>query len=304
MSGDTALHRACRDRHSSVDLIRRLIDENHQALTDLRSFGYTPLHLACINRRSPEILRCLLDRCPPEALGLRSRFGKTPLHLACDYGVSIDIIRRMIFMYPKALRMLTNDEDTALQTACSSLRRSLDVIQVQVLDCECPIVCLLKNSDGRTPYDEAAAARPPRPAAIRNFLLQATKQAALALVVFVDCSALITVSPVVVGHIHRVIPNFAQAYMSSNEPIRQALDDPQTLTDLLNNNDLQEMLKDEDFQDVVCGMHGMIKACSRINSEMQVESQHHISILESVSDAPDCFYIHLRNNPNLCCRSA
>jgi hypothetical protein len=121
--------------------------------------------------------------------------------------------------------------------------------------------------------------------------------------VFVDCSVLITVSPLVVTHIHRVIPNFAQDYMSSNEPIRQALDEPQTLDNLLNNNDLQEMLKDEDYQDVVEGMHRMIKASSRINSEIQLESKHQISILESVSDTPDCFYIHLRNNPSLCCRS-
>jgi hypothetical protein len=123
------------------------------------------------------------------------------------------------------------------------------------------------------------------------------------LLIFVDCSALITVSPIVVDHIHRVIPNFAQDYMSSNEPIRQALDDPRTLNDLLNNNALQKMLKDEDYQDVVCGMHQMIKATSRINSEIQLESKHHISILESVSDAPDCFYIHLRNHPYLCCCS-
>jgi hypothetical protein len=124
-----------------------------------------------------------------------------------------------------------------------------------------------------------------------------------------DCSALITVSPLVVTHIHQVIPNFAQEgfsvsdYMSSNEPIRQALDDPQTLNNLLTNNFLQEMLKDEDYLDVICGMHRMSKASSRINSDIQLESKHHISILESVSDAPDCFYIHLRNNPFLCCRS-
>jgi hypothetical protein len=205
-------------------------------------------------------------------------------------------------MYPKVLRMLTNNGQAPLYMACSSVRPSLEVIKL--IFSECPIVCLLLNIDGRTPYHESA--RFGRAGAILDFLLAATKQAALALVVFVDCSSLITVSPIVVDHIHQVIPNFAQegfsvSYMSCNEPIRQALDQPQTLNELLNNNDLQELLKDEDYQDVVCGMHRLIKASSRINSEIQLEPKHHISILESVSDAPDCFYIHLRNNPSLCC---
>jgi hypothetical protein len=299
MSGDTPLHRDCRNLDSTVDEIRRLIDADPTALTKQNRRGYTPLHLACVYlKRSPEILHCLLDQCPPEVIGLGDNGGATPLHYACIHVVSIEIFRRMIFMYPKALRMLTNNGEAPLHTACrSSVRPSLEVIQL--LASECPIVCLLNNCVGSTPYDQAV--RFGRPAAILDFLLEVTKQAALALVLLLD-SALITVLPAVVDHVHQVIPNFAQDYMSSNEPIRQALDDPQTLNDLLDNNDLQEMLKDEDYQDVVHGMHRMIKASSQINSEIQLESKHHISILESVSDAPDCFYIHLRNNPFLCCR--
>jgi hypothetical protein len=298
VGADAPLFRACCDRNSSVELILRLIEEGHHALTKQDSHGRTLLHLACQHHRhSPEILHCLLDRCPPAVLGLRTSVGATPLHYACLWDVPIEIIRRMIRIYPEA-------GQAPLQIACRSIFPSLELIQL--LDSECPIACLLNISDGRTPYHEAVHLR--RPAVILDFLLEGTKQAALALVVFVDCSAFVTVSPVVVDHIHQVIPNVAQegfsvGYMSSNEPIRQALDDPQTLTVLLNNNDLQEMLKDEDYQDVVCGMHRMIKASSRIISEIQLESQHHICILGSVSDTPDCFYIHLRNNPSLCCRS-
>jgi hypothetical protein len=300
VGADAPLFRACSDHSSSVDEIQRLIEEDPEALTKQDRSGRTPLHLARqFLTSSHDILRLLLDRCPPEAIGLGDNYGYTTLHCACLCGVSIKIIRRMIRIYPKALRTLTNNGETPLHVACHCIFESLDVIQL--LASECPIVCLLNNSDGRTPYHESARFR--RPAATLNLLLEATKQAALALVVFVECSSLITVSPAVIAHIHQVIPNFAQDYMSSNEPIRQALDDPQTLKALLNNNDLQEMIKDNDCQDVVCGMHRMMKACSRFNLEFQLESKHHISILESVSDAPDCFYIHLRNNPFLCCRS-
>jgi hypothetical protein len=266
MSGERSLYRACRNPSSSVDLIRRLIDEDPKALTKQDSRGETPLHSACVyHRDSPEILHCLLDRCPPEVIGIRINDNRfTPFHLACIHGVSIDVIKRMIFIYSKALRMLTKYGQAPLHMACYSDRSPLEVIRYLVN--ECPIVCLLNNSDGRTPYHESVAARFGRPAAILNFLLEATKQAALALVVFVDCSVRVTVSPIVVDHIHRVIPNFAHDCMSSNEPIRQALDDPQTLNDFLTNTDLQEMLKDEDFQDVVCGMHRIIKASSLVES--------------------------------------
>jgi hypothetical protein len=217
MSSDTPLHRACRDETSTADDIRRLIDADPTALTKLDRCGHTPLHLAlCYHRNSPEILRCLLDRCPPEDIGLRTSEGCTPLYYACAYGLSIDIIRRTVRMYPKALRMLTNDGDAALHCAFYAIRPSLELLQLP--SSECPIVCLLNKSVGSTPYDQAV--RFGSPAAIVDFLLEATKQAELALLVFVD-SALVTVSAVVVDHVHRVIPNFDQDYMSSNEPIRQ-----------------------------------------------------------------------------------
>jgi hypothetical protein len=302
MSDNTPLHNACRDRSYSVDEIRRLIDEDPEAFTKQAIHGQTPLHLACLyHRNSPEILHCLLDRCPPEVIGICNNYGYTSLYLACNNGVSIEILRRMIFMYPKALRVLANRGEAPLHAA--SPFSSLNVIQL--LATECPIVCLLNNCDSRNPYDEAVHRG--RPGAILDFLLETTKQAALALVVFVD-SALITVPPAMIAHVQRVIPTFAQqgfsmSYMSNNEPIRQALDQAQTLNDLLRDNDLQGMIKDEDYQDVASGVSRMIKASSRINSEILLEHKHHISILESVSDTPDCFYTHLRNNPSLCCRT-
>jgi hypothetical protein len=91
--------------------------------------------------------------------------------------------------------------------------------------------------------------------------------------------------------------------MSSNEPIRQALDYPQTLNNLVNNNDVQEMLKDEDCQDMITIMLGLVKAGTGINDHVRLDTKHHVGILESVSGIPDCMYLHLRNNPTLCWRS-
>jgi hypothetical protein len=311
--GGTPLHRFCQYGNSSVDEIRRLIDEDPEALTKQNNSGQTPLHMACLYlNHSPEIMHCLLDRCPPEAIGLRNINGYTVLHDACARRYSVDIIRRMARIYPKALRMRTNIGKAPLHMACRSIRPSLDVMQL--LASECPIVCLLHSSHSRTPYDQAVYYGRSS-VAILNFLLEAKIQAAMALLVCVNIMALTTITAppaviAVIAHVQRVIPTFAQqgfsmSYMSNNLVIRQVLENSQTLNDLIYNGALQEMIKDEDYQDVACGVSRMmIKANSRINLEMQLESKHHISILESVSDTPDCFYLHLRNNPSLCCRTS
>jgi hypothetical protein len=134
-----------------------------------------------------------------------------------------------------------------------------------------------------------------------------TMHALITLLVCVD-NSLITVPPNVVTHIQQVIPEFMQQgfsmnYMSSNERTRHALEDPQTLTALLNNTALQEILKDEDNnnQDLISIMYHLVKAGSRYNDETQPETKHHLAILESVSGIPDCLFFHLRNHPSLFC---
>jgi ankyrin repeat protein len=303
---ETSLYSACRDRNSSINEIRRLIDADPKALTKQNGAGQTPVHMAYVYlNQSTQILHCLLDRCPPEVIGMRNILGYTPLHIACIHGVSIEIIRRMILMYPKALRMMTKSGETALHMACSSPFTSLNVIRY--LASECPIVCLLNNNVGRTPYHESVQFGRSS-VAILDVLAAATKQAALALLVFVD-SAMINVPPAVISHIQQVLPpfsteGFSVSYcMSSNEPILQALNDPQTLNNLLNNNDLQKMLKDEDCQDMITIMLGLVKAGTGINDHARLDTKHHVGIIESVSAIPDCMYLHLRNNPTLCWRS-
>jgi hypothetical protein len=81
--------------------------------------------------------------------------------------------------------------------------------------------------------------------------------------------------------------------MNGNEAIRQALANHETLRTLLRNDELQTLLKEEDCQDLIRGVHCMV----------QTGSNHHVCIMESVSDTPDFLYLHLRSNPTLCDRS-
>jgi ankyrin repeat protein len=325
---DTPLHRACSDCNSSVEVFRRLIEEHPEALTKKDRHSLTPFHLALYHHRdSPEILQCLLDRCPSRVLGMRDCIGSTPLHLACFWGVSVEIIRQMVRMHSKALRMFDSLERSPLFLACLSDRRSLDLMKL--LAWECQALCLILDSNNKSPYDQAAEhQRLAPPPEILSFLAEATKEAAIA---FLVCSSqgMITLPAAATAHIQRaLLPDFATQgfsmnYMSRNEHIqniRLLLEDPETLKALLNNSDLQSLLQDEDKQDLVGVMFKLVKsvdklnlvrtmfhllnAGSRINDEDVLETKDHVYILESIADTPDCIYLHLRNHPSLCCRSS
>jgi ankyrin repeat protein len=83
-AGFTALHRAFIYSSATLEDIRRLIDDDPQALAKLDRSGQTPLHLACFfPYDSDEIIQLLLDRSPQSVLGVADIFGRTPLHNAC-----------------------------------------------------------------------------------------------------------------------------------------------------------------------------------------------------------------------------
>jgi hypothetical protein len=294
----TPLHRACEDRASTLQDIQRLIEENPQALANTDSLGNTPLLLACyFQNQSPAILQVLLDRSPTQVLGMRNRFfGYTPLHLAL-HAVDINILRQMIHLYPKALRMLTTDGYTPLYGACRSNVASLELLELLVL--HCPEACLILNNDNQSPYDKVVDWRS------NELDVVALLQAATinALVAFLVCvhQTLVTLTPAVMTHVRHVLPGLfgenlsVSYYMNGNEAIRQALANHNTLKTLLQNDELQTLLReDEDCQDLIRGIHFMVQA----------GSNHHVCIMESVSDAPDFMYLHLRCNPSLCVRSA
>jgi hypothetical protein len=285
----------------------RLIDEDPQALTKVDAFGRTPLHCAVDYRSdASEIIMVLLHRSPINVIGTQATNGFTPLHYACERGAFLHAIRLMSRLYPKALKMLNNTREPPLHVACRYPYSSLEMIRF-LID-QCPALCLLVDNYYKFPNDKAARRR--RAGDILYVLAEATKEAATSLLVCLD-SSIITAPPAVVAHIQRVMPEFSTegfslSYMRSNETVRQSLNDLHTLKSLLINRDIQEMLKDRDNQDLICILLRLVKAGSRIqvsNEDDQPETKDHAHILELVSDAPDCLYLHLRSNPSLCCRS-
>jgi ankyrin repeat protein len=115
--GDTPLHRACVKPDSTVDEIRRLIDEDPTALTKRGSRGLTPLHLAlvCHHRDSSlEVIELLTEK-GPNALQITKRDGwTTPLHLACRFSSLMSVVLLFITTYPEAAHMEDNNGWTPL----------------------------------------------------------------------------------------------------------------------------------------------------------------------------------------------
>jgi hypothetical protein len=292
--GRTPLHRACKNRRSTLGVIQRLIEEDPEALATSDRRGYTPLHLACYwLSASTNILQVLLGRSPTEVLGMCNRYGHTPLHEACIFGVSIDIIRRMIRLYPKALRMLTSHGNMPLHLGCQSNAASLE--KLELLIDHCPESCLILNNLNESPYVRVVLMRSRVPEGVALLRAATTN----ALIAFLVCAhqSVVPVTRTMMTHIRQVLPGWFEegssiSYMNSNAAIRQALNH-ESLKTLLQNDELQALVKEEDCQDLIRGVNRMV----------QVGSNHHVCIMESVSDLPDFLYLHLRSNPTLCDRS-
>jgi hypothetical protein len=232
---------------------------------------------------------------------MRNSSGFTPLHSACMYGVSIDIIRQMIRLYRKALRTFNIAGNTPLHCATSPAEASLEKLELLIL--HCPESCLVLNNRNESPHDRVVLRRARLPECVA-LLRAATTNALIAFLVCVHQS-MVPVTPTMMTHIRQVLPGLFEegssiSYMNSNEPIRQALNN-ESLKTILRNDELQSLLKEEDCQDLIRGVYRMVQTGS--NHTRFGDPNHHVCIMESVSDTPDFLYLHLRSNPTLRHRS-
>jgi hypothetical protein len=78
----------------------------------------------------------------------------------------------------------------------------------------------------------------------------------------------------------------------------------ETLHTLLENDDLQSLLKeDEPFQDLVCGVMSMNQAGRSYFLQEPLDKVSGVRVLHSVASSnTDSLYMHLRENPSLCMR--
>jgi ankyrin repeat protein len=323
--GFLPLHSACENSETSAETLSLLIGAYPAAMVKVNNEGRTPLHVACEElNHSPKVILFLLDRCPREVIGLPDNRGWTPLHIVCYFGcpcysdLYVDIVRQMIRMYPKALRMLTEDGESPLHIACGAYS---SVAIIKLLTRQFPVMLLVfdkrrtRRLQRGIPYDKAGGRC--------KFLQEATKEAIVALLACPNSPTITFPSAVlsvlatladkrraipaflaVMGDIQRAIHDkgYSMNYLDNNQELQDV--EMHILISSLYDSDLQEMLQDEDYQDLICIMARMVKAGARSSTDdVESEPKDHVSVLESVSDTIDCIYLHLWSNPFLCRRS-
>lgn len=112
--GNTPLHILCQNGNlSHFAMIRFLVEQFPEALTQENMYQETPLHLACVT--SPRssisqlvqptltlpIIRYLVRACPA-ALARTNSYLETPLHLLCQHGASYDVLELVLQEFPAA----------------------------------------------------------------------------------------------------------------------------------------------------------------------------------------------------------
>jgi hypothetical protein len=300
----TPLHLACQNG-ICMETISILIDAYFEALTDTDNAGDTPLHASFRSGGVlPEVLLLLLSRCPVAVLGMCNAAGRTPLHEACYSGVSLDILRQTIHLYPKALRMMDGDGRSPHYLVCLS-GRNLPLEVIQVLTHERPESCLLLDRYNFSPYDRAVQSG--RQDQVQEFLQEATHDAVIALLEYVFCIYRYgTIPSAVRAHAQAFLTNFVPELRGNARPGRLLVQSVRphlnlsTLRSLLRNSHLQDLLKNEKYQQ----HQDLVRGVVRINKSVREEGNKVQGVcgMESIADTPACLFLLLRNNPSLCWR--
>jgi ankyrin repeat protein len=130
--GNTALHVACLNKNSKIEVIKLLIEKG-AVLDEKNTPGHTALHLACwsFNKNSNiEVIKLLIDKCT--ALDQKDKDGDTALHCAClSKNPSIEVIKLLIEK-GAVLDEKNKYGDNALHCACLSQNPNIEVIKLLI----------------------------------------------------------------------------------------------------------------------------------------------------------------------------
>jgi hypothetical protein len=190
-------------------------------------------------------------------------------------------IQYLLYQCPRALLSLTTTRGaTALHFACS--KRAL-VETIRCLVGRWPVSCLVVDSDSRTPLELARKAR--REARIVEFMAQATQHVARALM---EC----VLSPM------SIVPSLLVEQASRINT--EMNEDTSTLQDFLRNTAVQALLKDECFQQLVCGIYQMNNSGRDYVRQDPGNKVKGVLVFDQVSENVECLFLHLRESPSLC----
>jgi hypothetical protein len=173
IGGRTLLHDVCwhmhAEHHASPAVVQLLVERYPQALREVDNYGCIPIQFICRQRDVPiGLIQQMLEKYPESLSVARSSInGWTLLHRACFFSASLEMIR------------FFNDQ--------------------------CPIACLYvdNHTDKRSPYDLSVQGL--RENVVIEYILEATREAACALVeIALTSKCIVPLSAI--DHIEDAIP--------------------------------------------------------------------------------------------------
>jgi hypothetical protein len=325
--GETPLMAACSrggfwsEEAVNFEVVKLLLESYPEALCVADLGGNTPLHIPYKNdEASLNFLRLLVSWGGAKAFGMLDSDGKAPLQKACGCGYPADILDLMIATYPDALDIVDNSGQTSLHGAC---RSDVPVATLRVMINHAPATCLVLEeifgADALTLtlddeedhyvlpldwalYKEGEANALEREATTLELLLNASKDAVCAMM---ECAFIsrITMLTTVTNHVRATITRAMPAFNENSLMTLAVHDhlDPDLIMTLVNNEDLQELLKtDKAYHTLIAGLVHMNKSGRGKALRDHSNKCAGVSVLNSTADNADCLYLHLRESPSLC----
>lgn len=150
----TPLHLVCRGSTVSLEIVRRLLETNHQAASIPDSEHYLPLHHACEMGCDAQVVAALLQSYPSAAHAM-TRKQDSALSLACTCNKSVETVRLLIEVNPGALTKKNDYGFAPLHCICRAYQPRMGIIQA-LLEA-CPSCVTLKTHGGETPVHLACS---------------------------------------------------------------------------------------------------------------------------------------------------
>jgi ankyrin repeat protein len=318
----TPLHLLCErpsETQVCVETIKMAIDCFPDALTMTDSGNDTPLHAACVHGISSDVLELLVKRGPKVLSILNDQRDSVLLLylMFCDSYVDRFVLL-VIQKEPNLLHIVNHKGKTPLQLA--SLTANVPVKTLSIMIYECPAMCLIRAGFGDDenvndaqdqcciPLDlNCVRLGEEEPDEAFELIFEITMHTLCSLI---ECalSSQCTMPMTVTNHLRdklvAALPDLdatasAVAMSQSLPPLLAA--DPDLVHALVDCGELQELLQDEYYQELIGSLNAMSMGRDYFLGDAG-DKQMGVCVLTAVSQSVDCLFVHLRENLALCNR--
>jgi ankyrin repeat protein len=148
--GRLALHAAALS-FQDLEMVRRLIERNPDAVHGTVDGGLTPLHLVALHRDEESavaLARILVDRAP-EVVRFRGGDGRLPIHHAAAVG-PVALVEFLLERCPESIDLVTDDGSKSLHAAATRQDPSREAV-VEYLVAKSPASLQVPNAFGFRP---------------------------------------------------------------------------------------------------------------------------------------------------------